>query len=160
MCSKLTTKYSDGCCSGVLFLTSSRLVSAKMPYILKKIWSCQLQVCLGMYDFLVDPRRYIFRSFPKGNLQKSCSKNACTEVFFVNKFAECSSATLSKKRFWHWSFPVNFSEYFFLEHLWAAASVSFLLMFNNKINPLSLSGNSIRSGCQMQLKVQPVNSHS
>ena len=35
-----------------------------------------------------------------------------------------------------------------------------VLMFNNKINPLSLSGNSIRSGCQMQLKVQPVNSHS
>ena len=30
------------------------------------------------------------------------------------------------------------SEYFFLEHLRAAASVSFLLLFNDKINPLSL----------------------
>ena len=32
----------------------------------------------------------------------------------------------------------KFSEYFFLEHLRAAASVSFLLLFNDKINPLSL----------------------
>ena len=132
-------------------------MSAKMPYILKKICSCKLQVCLGMYDFLVDPRRYIFRSFPKGNLQKSYSKNTCTEVF-----PKCSSATLSKTRFWHWSFPVSFPKIFRIFFSGTPPSSCFCIIpiTVQWQNQSALSGNSIRSGCQMQLKVQPVNSHS
>ena len=61
------------------------------------------------------------------NFTKFTGKHLCQSLFF-NKVAGLRPAALLKKRLWHSCFPVNFVKFlrtpFFLEHLWATASVS------------------------------------
>ena len=53
------------------------------------------------------------------NFAKYTGKHLCQSLFF-NKVACLSSATLLKKKIWHWCFPVNFAKFlkapFFPEH--------------------------------------------
>ena len=55
------------------------------------------------------------------NSAKFTGKHVCWSLFF-NKVAGLRLASLLKKRFWHWFFPVNFAEFlralFFIEHFW------------------------------------------
>ena len=44
------------------------------------------------------------------NLTKFTGKPLCQSLFF-NKVAGLRLATLLKKRFWHWCFPVNFVKF-------------------------------------------------
>ena len=57
---------------------------------------------------------------------KFTGKDLCQSLF-LNKVAGLRPATLLKKRFWHWCFPVNFAKFlrtpFFTEHLRKTASV-------------------------------------
>ena len=52
---------------------------------------------------------------------KLTGKHPCQSLFF-NKVPGLRSATLLKKRHWHWCFPVSFTNFlgtpFFIEHLW------------------------------------------
>ena len=55
------------------------------------------------------------------NFSKLTEKHVCQSLFF-NKVAGLTSATLLKKRLWHWCFPVKFKKFlstpFFTEYLW------------------------------------------
>ena len=55
------------------------------------------------------------------NFTKFTGKYLC-QSFFLNKVAGLRLATLLKKKFWHWYFPVNFEKFlgtpFLTEHLW------------------------------------------
>ena len=55
------------------------------------------------------------------NFTKFSGKHLCQGLIF-NEVAGLRLATLSKMRFWHRCFPVNFVEFlrtlFFIEHLW------------------------------------------
>ena len=54
---------------------------------------------------------------------------------FLNSVAGLRSATLLKKRFQHWCFPVNiFKNTYFEEHLLTGASASAMLKFCNDAN--------------------------
>ena len=44
------------------------------------------------------------------NFAKFTGKHMCQSLFF-NKVAGLSTATLLKKRLWHWCFPVNFAKF-------------------------------------------------
>ena len=68
-----------------------------------------------------------------GNFAKLTGKRLCQSLFF-NKVAGLRSATLLKKTLWHRFFPANLAKFlgtpFFIEHLWAPASVEISVLKN------------------------------
>ena len=54
--------------------------------------------------------RYSVKKGVLKNFPKSAGKHVCQRLFF-NKDVSLRSATLLKKRLWHWCFPVNFAKF-------------------------------------------------
>ena len=68
---------------------------------------------------------FLLNSFNAFTLAKVTGEHLCQSLYF-NKVADVRPATLLEERLVHRCFPVNFvnfSERFFTEHLWTAASI-------------------------------------
>ena len=52
-------------------------------------------------------------------------KNRCSyKLCKIHRKTPVPEPFLLKKRLWHWCFPVNLDNTFFIEHLWTTASVA------------------------------------
>ena len=114
-----------------MYQTSFKVENRKQMQV-TQVWT--LQICISMYNILVDTRHSNDRSshwrcsVKKVSLEisQNSRENTCARVSFLIKLLAEAEVTLLTKGSWHRCFPVNFVKFlrtpFLTEHLRATVS--------------------------------------